>query len=169
MKVDISRYQAEYLEKYGLKNHNAVDVLLLDLTRDVPSLLMITREDTGDMALPGGMVDFGERFHAAAVRELEEETGLYIPNLEYFGFCDCPYRDPRGRIVSHQYFHVNKEDYFLRDRISAGDDAVKASLVKLYDINNTPDHAFYGDHLDIIKDFIRDYDTKMYNDNFASS
>jgi len=58
-------------------------VLLFD--RDQRILLFLTiAPDTSGIArwlTPGGGVDPGETQHEAAVRELEEETGLVIPNL----------------------------------------------------------------------------------------
>ncbi len=58
-------------------------VLLFD--REGRILLFLTiAPDTSGVArwlTPGGGVDPGETHHEAAVRELEEETGLVIPNL----------------------------------------------------------------------------------------
>ncbi|MER0443059.1 NUDIX hydrolase [Streptomyces sp. Edi4] len=56
----------------------------------------------GKLALPGGYVDAGETAIAAAVRELNEETGIVVreADLELVGFYDAPDRDPRGRFVS---------------------------------------------------------------------
>jgi 8-oxo-dGTP pyrophosphatase MutT (NUDIX family) len=58
-------------------------VLLFD--REQRFLLFLTKApDTSGVArwlTPGGGVDAGESHHAAAVRELEEETGLALPDL----------------------------------------------------------------------------------------
>ncbi len=58
-------------------------VLLFD--RDDRLLLFLTiAPDTSGVArwlTPGGGVDAGESHHEAAVRELQEETGLVIPDL----------------------------------------------------------------------------------------
>lgn len=60
---------------------------------------------TGHWALPGGHVDPGEHAHAAAVRELEEETGLRVTPGSFlpFGAYGAPGRDPRGRYVTFAY------------------------------------------------------------------
>lgn len=51
-------------------------------------------------AIPGGHVNPGETFYAAALRELEEETGVKAVAMRQVGIYDAPERDPRGRYVS---------------------------------------------------------------------
>jgi 8-oxo-dGTP diphosphatase len=51
-------------------------------------------------ALPGGFVDYGETLEHAAARELKEETGLDVKDLEQFRAYSDPKRDPRGHTVS---------------------------------------------------------------------
>jgi ADP-ribose pyrophosphatase YjhB (NUDIX family) len=58
-------------------------------------LLLIRRNiqpKQGQLALPGGYIDFGETWQTAAVRELAEETGLVIEPaaLEHFGTHSTP-------------------------------------------------------------------------------
>jgi 8-oxo-dGTP diphosphatase len=54
----------------------------------------------GRWALPGGFVELGETVEQAALRELEEETGLRPVGLRLLGVYSRPDRDPRGPTVS---------------------------------------------------------------------
>lgn len=82
-----------------------VDVVLL--TREAtPSLLLIQRAKepfAGQWALPGGFVEIGETLGAAARRELLEETGVEVTDLEPLCTAGDPGRDPRGWTVSVVY------------------------------------------------------------------
>lgn len=62
----------------------------------------------GKWALPGGFVRVDETLDQAALRELEEETGInkvYLEQLYTFGALE---RDPRERIVSVAYYALVK-------------------------------------------------------------
>lgn len=109
-------------------------------------LLLIQRGSDpykGSWALPGGFVDMGENLETAALRELEEETGvkdLFVEQLYTFG---NPGRDPRGRVISVAYFSlVNLQDH----PAVAASDAAKAEW---FPLNDLPELAF--DHSDIIR------------------
>jgi 8-oxo-dGTP diphosphatase len=95
-------------------------------------------------AFPGGFIDIQEDLKEAALRELEEESGLTGVSIEQFLTVGTPGRDPRGRTISIIYIG------FVDDQaaeIKAGDDASETSW---FEINNLPDLAF--DHnLIIIK------------------
>lgn len=97
----------------------------------------------GSWALPGGFVDMGENLETAALRELEEETGvkdLYVEQLYTFG---NPGRDPRGRVISVAYFSlVNLQDH---PAVAASD----ADKAEWFPLNDLPELAF--DHSDIIQ------------------
>ncbi|MFT7121393.1 MAG: 8-oxo-dGTP diphosphatase [Neolewinella sp.] len=96
----------------------------------------------GSWALPGGFVDMEENLETAALRELEEETGvkdLYVEQLYTFG---KPGRDPRGRVISVAYFSlVNLQDH----PAVAASDATKAEW---FPLDELPELAF--DHSEII-------------------
>ena len=80
-----------------------------------------------------------EDLETAALRELEEETGvknLFIEQLYTFG---APDRDPRGRVVSVAYFAlVNLAEH----PVKAADDA---KTVKWFEIEKLPPLAFDHD------------------------
>ena len=80
---------------FGLDNVQQLKVLLIQRKLEPYQ---------GDWALPGGFVDMKETLEEAALRELEEETGVrdvFIEQLYTFGHPD---RDPRGRVISVAYF-----------------------------------------------------------------
>ena len=121
-----------------------VDVVLL--TREaVPKLLLIQRKRdpfAGAWALPGGFVEEGETLAAAARRELLEETGVEVGDLEQLVAAGDPGRDPRGWTVSVAYLA----------RVNPGEVAPKAAddarAVGWYALTQLPPLAF--DHAMIV-------------------
>ncbi len=117
---------------FGRDASNQLKVLLIQRGRE-PHL--------GRWAFPGGFIDMDEPLDAAALRELEEETGMrdvFIEQLFTFG---APERDPRGRVISVAYFAlVNLEDHQLK----AADDAEE---VKWFPVDEIPDLAFDHAHI----------------------
>lgn len=111
-------------------------------------LLIQRRWDQGIWALPGGDVDLGETSHAAAVRELREETGLdiLVDHLAKIGVYDTPGREPRGLVASVVHLACLDD---LNDRlgIQAGDDAIEVRFVPLSDLDEIK-LAF--DHRDMV-------------------
>lgn len=98
-------------------------------------------------ALPGGFVQMDEDLRSAALRELEEETGLkdvFIEQLYTFGAKD---RDPRGRVISVAYYALVN---LVNHSVKAASDA---KGVKWFDINSLPNLAF--DHGEIVEKAIQ--------------
>jgi len=64
-------------------------------------IVLIRRADTGEWALPGGTVEWGETLRGTAVRELQEEAGVETLALgELAGVYSAPERDPRFHAVT---------------------------------------------------------------------
>lgn len=95
-------------------------------------------------ALPGGYVDYGESYEAAAAREAEEETNLKVENLKQFRTYSDPARDARHHTASTVFTGV------AYGTPVAGDDAAKAQL---YNKENLPPLVF--DHAEILNDYFR--------------
>jgi 8-oxo-dGTP diphosphatase len=77
----------------------SVDIVVFTPLRDV-TVLIERRNPPLGYALPGGMVDRGERLWEAAKRELREEVGLTGYGYNFIGFWDDPKRDKRDHIIS---------------------------------------------------------------------
>jgi 8-oxo-dGTP diphosphatase len=60
----------------------------------------------GKWALPGGLIEHGERLEGAAARILQEQTGVSRVYLEQLYTFDELDRDPGGRVISVAYFSL---------------------------------------------------------------
>ncbi len=81
----------------------AVDVII---RRSDDSIVLIKRKNPpfkNYYAIPGGLLDYGETVEAAAIREVEEGTGLEVELTSLVGIYSEPERDPRGHVVSIVY------------------------------------------------------------------
>ncbi len=130
----------------GFRNPSlAVDSICL---RDGGAEVLLIRRGRspwkGELAFPGGFVDYGEDPEVAAIRELLEETGVEGRNPQLYAVKGGPDRDPRKHIVSIFYMiHVDGES-----EPEAGDDAAEAEWVKM---NSIESEDMAGDHFDIIE------------------
>jgi len=121
-----------------------VDVIIFTLREADLQVLLVKRGHPpceGMWAIPGGFVDIDEPLEAAALRELEEETGVrdvYLEQLYTFG---DPERDPRGRVITVAYFALVPADA-IQPR--AGDDAAEARWWSMYEL---PPLAFDHGHI----------------------
>jgi 8-oxo-dGTP diphosphatase len=104
--------EAEFLARYDARAFPpfavTVDVVLLTVREGVLSVLLVERDThpyRGRLALPGGFVAPAEDLEAAAVRRLEQETGVRrdAAHVEQLGAFGDPRRDPRMRVVSVAY------------------------------------------------------------------
>lgn len=127
----LAQYDADRYEKPAV----TVDMLIFTVNpqKDYAlELLLIERGGhpfLGKWAIPGGFVEMDESIDVAAVRELQEETGLadiYMEQLYTFGDVG---RDPRMRVISVAYMAL-----VPKEKLSpvAGDDAAKVKWFSVH-------------------------------------
>jgi 8-oxo-dGTP diphosphatase len=119
------------------------DCVICDRDRRVVLIQRKNEPFKGAYALPGGFVDIGETVEAACRREVLEETGLTVVNLQLVGVYSDPGRDPRGHTVSIAYL----ASLPAAPNPKAGSDAKAAEWIKDW---RALDLAF--DHAKIIAD-----------------
>lgn len=118
----------------------AADVLVINNDK---VLLIDRKNEPLGWAIPGGLVDLYETMESAALRELQEETGIKadIKDLHLLGIYSDPKRDSRGHTVSAVYV------YFSDKEAHAADDARDA---KYFHIDNLPEKIAF-DHRKILR------------------
>lgn len=137
-----------FAEKYDASKYTGIfataDIVVFTLDADYNlCLLLIQRKDTdnyeaGIWALPGGFIETNESSYDAAVRELQEETGITNIHIEQFGTFDDPKRDLRSRIIS--IAHMAFVPMEKLGEIKGSDDAQAANL---FAIRNTKDNELF--------------------------
>jgi ADP-ribose pyrophosphatase YjhB (NUDIX family) len=125
-------------------------------------MIGIIRKDTGELAIPGGMVDPGEKAKTAALREIFEEAlgeSDELGNLQnifdkeayelYSGIVDDPRTTDNAWIETSVYhLHINDNEliYSIESKLVGNDDATKAEIVEI-----EPIPELYANHANYIE------------------
>lgn len=124
-----------------------VDCIIFGLDAELELKIMLIKRDIppfqGQWAIPGGFVRMDETLEQAALRELQEETGIhdvYLEQLYTFGDLD---RDPRDRTVTVAYYALIN---LVEQKIQAATDAREAYW---FPLSKIPKLAF--DHEQILQ------------------
>jgi len=123
----MTKYDSSKYEKPSV----TVDLVIFTIQERDLKVLLIRRgipPFQGKWALPGGFVGIKEPLEAAALRELEEETGVgdvYLEQLYTFGE---PKRDPRMRVITVAYYAL-----LPWSEVVGGTDAREARWFSVYD------------------------------------
>jgi 8-oxo-dGTP diphosphatase len=104
---------------------------------DTDDLLLLVRGKNpfrGFLTVPGGGVQDGESFLAAAVRELEEETALVVEPSALRAIRDYRYDDfdPRGCLWARRFLYVVSG----HPAVTAGDDAADHRWISVDDLRS---------------------------------
>ena len=139
----------------------AGDVVLFTIVDDQLNVVLVERgvpPFMGSWALPGGFVLPEETLERAALRELEEETGVkdqpgHLEQLETYG---NPDRDPRSRVVTIAYWAIMAG----LDHLRGGGDAKRAELVSVAKIEDREVKLAF-DHEKIVYDAVKRVQSKL--------
>jgi len=132
-------------------------------------VITIKRKDTGEWALPGGMVDPGENVSVTARREFEEEAGnhegadkalfeelvlqLFQKDNErhvYTGYVDDPHNtDNAWMETSAMHYHCNQQLASML-KTNAGDDAADVQWLDIAE-----DMELYANHRALVMQVYR--------------
>jgi 8-oxo-dGTP diphosphatase len=138
-----------------------VDLVVLTVRDESFKVLAVRRRAEpfkGRWALPGGFVEIDESLHAAAMRELSEETGLAsgAVHLEQLASYGDPKRDPRGRVITVAYLALAPDLPTPR----AGDDAAGADWVEVRKLLQSRSRLAF-DHAKILGDGVERAGAKL--------
>lgn len=114
-----------------------------------PKVLLIQRGNEpykGCWAFPGGFMDMDETTEECAIRELEEETGLVVGQVQQIGAYSKVDRDPRGRTITVAYLALIDSPVPIKGQ----DDAASAQW---FPLSTLPPLAF--DHAEIMRDAVK--------------
>jgi ADP-ribose pyrophosphatase len=137
-------------------NH-ATDPLISRLNNGKLQYIAIERSDTGQWALPGGMIDAGEEPREAAKREFTEEALDSVPADEmkelwkngtvlYKGYVDDPRNTDNSWMETIVFSIHDTNGVMEKCKLKAGDDAVNVEWKNVDD--NVP---LYASHSNFIK------------------
>lgn len=104
--------------------------------------------DKGLWSIPGGMVGYGERSDVAAIREVEEETGLKVLEMDYVAdIVDKIIYDAEGKLKYH-FVIVDYVTTKFEGTAAAADDAVDLEWCPFDDL---PKHEYPDTIVELFK------------------
>ena len=114
------------------------------VTNEAGEILLIRRSDNDNWALPGGAIDIGESLTQAAIREVQEETGITCEITGLVGI----YTDPKHIILytsnneARQEFSIVMTGKAITGQLTPSDESVEVHWANRADAEMyTMDHS----------------------------
>ncbi len=123
-----------------------VDLVIFTVDAGKLKVLLVERAEepfAGVWSSPGGFLQRGESLEEAALRVMEEKTGVKEVYLEQLYTLGDPKRDPRARIITVAYFALIPWKNLLQPG------SKKVNDLAWYPVDAAPELAF--DHAEILK------------------
>jgi ADP-ribose pyrophosphatase YjhB (NUDIX family) len=129
------------------RNINGAGILLIDRHKKV---LLQLRSDSNSWGIPGGCLNIGESLQDAAKREVYEETGLIVDDLQLFNVYSGDkqhwiYPDGNEVYIVNTVFISNSFHGIMKA------DEIESKEVRFFDINNMPEEII-STNIPIIED-----------------
>ena len=124
---------AEMTTMIMVYNKETDEVLVIDRLKKYPGL-----------SFPGGHVEPGESFYEGAIREVKEETGLDVKDLEACGMIDWCKSDGSGRYLEFLY----KTSVFSGE-LSEGTDEGNIFWIPKSELYNRPLSLNFAEYLPV--------------------
>ncbi len=135
---------------YFVNPSAAVAVLLFNEKGELLLTRRAIEPHFGKLDLPGGFIDPGETAEQAAVREIQEELGIEVYSLKYFGSFPNEYVFSGYCVFTLDLAFFAKTESF--HKMTAMDDVASFNFYKLQDI--TPEEMPSISMYNIIKELI---------------
>ncbi|GAB3354301.1 NUDIX hydrolase [Amycolatopsis echigonensis] len=116
-------------------------------------LLLVFREESQDWGLPGGFLDPGESYEDAGRREVREEIGLVVRDLELLGVYSGPeyfYRYPHGDEVHN----VTAAFAATVENTDVTVDGTEITGYEFFDLDRLPDDIIAPER-PIVEDYVK--------------
>ena len=134
----VNNFKSKKCEDCGFTYYaNPCSATAAFIVNDKEELLVVRRakepaKDTLD--LPGGFCDMGETVEEGMIREIKEETGLEVTDIEYL------FSSPNEYVYSGMGIHTLDMDYLARVHcdsvaVTAHDDAAEAMWIPINKVN----------------------------------
>ena len=114
------------------------------IENDKGQLLLQKRSDTGQWCVPGGAMEVGETYEEAAIREIKEEVGIDIQEMDLYGLYsgeDRLIHYPNDDVVYSLSVIFRTNSY--NGKVSDSDSEVLEH--RFFDRENIPDNLFIPD------------------------
>lgn len=113
--------------------------------------ILLIRVESGKLAIPKGHIDPGETVEQAAMREVEEETGVKPRIVGYLGEFIRPSTEDSGEVVTKTVEVYKMREVGLSDLPDAGQGEWVAAEAALGDMHFREEIDFIKAHLQRIK------------------